>query len=44
MKAITIDTRKNKLDPRFITDFIANSYWDKGRSIIEQTQKALKTL
>ncbi|MDC6390636.1 GNAT family N-acetyltransferase [Maribacter sp. PR1] len=41
MKAITIDTTKNKLDARLITDFIANSYWGKGRTI-EQTENSIE--
>lgn len=33
---LTISTDINKLDIKLITNFIANSYWGKGRTI-EQT-------
>ena len=41
MEKITIDTEKDRLDAQFITDFISNSYWGKGRTI-EQTQKCIE--
>ncbi|MBX3241985.1 MAG: GNAT family N-acetyltransferase [Chitinophagaceae bacterium] len=33
MTTITIDTDKNRLDIGFITNFISNSYWAKGRTV-----------
>ena len=32
MKELRINTDKNQLDVNFITDFISNSYWGKGRT------------
>jgi len=34
-KEILIDTNKNKLDTVFITGFLTNTYWAKGRTIGE---------
>ncbi len=41
MDEITISTDSDKLDIKFINDFISSSYWGKGRKV-EETKKCVK--
>ena len=41
MDRIIVSTNKERLNVKFINDFISNSYWGKGRSM-EETKKCIK--